>query len=81
MDGIKNRDRKTVNFEEEKKTEGVQSYIPPLTCNTIMNATMKGVGDVFEERFVAKNFAVTGIQTCNLPSHFFFVAVAPSKLD
>ena len=81
MDRIKNRDRKTVNFEEEKKTEGVQSYFSSLACNTIINATMKGVGDVFKGFFMVKNFAGNGIQTCNLPSHFFFAAVAPSKLD
>ena len=43
-----------------------------------MYETVKGVGDVFNGDFVVKNFVDTGIQTGDLPTHFFLVPAAPS---
>ena len=43
-----------------------------------MYETVKGVGDAFNGDFVVKNFVDTGIQTGDLPTHFFLVPAAPS---
>ena len=58
--------------------EWVQLYNTSLTCITIVYTTMK---ELLKGDFGVNNFARPGIRTRDLPTHFFFVATAPSIIE
>ena len=49
----------------------VTQYFSYIHYNRVYNN--EEVGDVSDGDFKVKNFASTGIRTCNLPTHIFFV--------